>query len=251
MCATSAGDARDVIAELRAPRSPAGEGARPRARGGRHASVQPPQGSGDRRRAALHRVRRVPGDLRAAPGRERPPRARRHAERRCLLPCARGNAPLAAGDPRDVGELAVSRRRGNRPGLEPRRGARSTPAKRRAAGFPLLRGVGGVHRPFRAAGNGRRLHPLLVGRAAASEVRDARGADARPADEPRSHRSLHRARPGALRDRPGERSTRVRPCRGAASTSRTAGERSASGSRRSSSIRAASGSPRRPSSRPS
>ena len=69
-----------------------------------------------------------------------------------------------------------------------------------AARVRVVRRVGGVGRAARAARRHRGLHAHLVGRAAASEARDARGARSRPADRRAALGGVRSAAAGALRD---------------------------------------------------
>ena len=107
---------------------------------------------------------------------------------------ARGDPALAAHRSRALAQLAVPRRAGRR--------ARSRLGRH---GCPSCRAAGSrrpSHRPRNGRLTSRRpggLHAQLVGCAASSAARDARGADRRPADERRARRRAGCARPGALR----------------------------------------------------
>ena len=222
-------------------------GERPASGRRRHASVQRPRATGHRAGPPLQGVRRLRRHLGQAPGGLRAPRPRRHAGPRGVHASSRGRVAVAAGRARALRELALSRRRGDRPRLKAGRGAGAAAACGRAPGVHLLRGMGGVRGALRAAWTRGRLHPFLVGRAAAPEPRDARDPQRRPAHRARAERRVRRAPPGALRDH-GERSCR-RLRRTVATTPRTAGPRFASGRAPSSSIRRATGSRRCRSSR--
>ena len=71
---------------------------------------------------------------------------------------------------------------------------RAAAGRRGAAVLRIARGMGGLHRGDREG-----LHAQLVGCAASSTARDARGEDRRPADERRARRGAGCAGPGALR----------------------------------------------------
>ena len=172
----------------------------------RHASVQRPRAAGHRAGPPLQGVRRLRRHLGQAPGGLRAPRPRRHAGPRGVHASSRGRAAVAAGRARALRELALSRRRGDRPRLQAGRGAGAAAACGRAAGVHLLRGMGGVRGALRAARPRGRLHAFLVGRAAAPESRNARDPQRRPAHRARAERRVRRAPPGALRDH-GERSS--------------------------------------------
>ncbi len=75
------------------------------------------------------------------------------------------------------------------------------PARVGSAAVRVVRGVGAVGRAARAARRDAGLHADLVGRAAASPVRHARGARARPAHRRRARGRVRRPPAGALRDR--------------------------------------------------
>ena len=97
---------------------------------------------------------------------------------------------MAAGAPLAVGELAVRRGRGDRVPLDPRDAPRRAARRLGPAAVCHLGRLGGRD-------CGPRLHPHLVGRAAASAPRHARGAHARRAARRSSHRRACRARAGA------------------------------------------------------
>ena len=225
VCET-AHEALEAMAALRAGAAEAAQRERARAGRGRDARVQPADCAADRAGPALPRVRQVRGSLGAAPGGVRPARPRRDAELRGLHGRARGGARLAPSRARPLGELAVPRRRGDRPDVEPSRGPGGAATRVGAAGLRLVCGVGGVRRALRAARPRRRLHALLVGHPPAPALRDARDPRAGPADLRRADRRVRGAAAGALRD--GRGGPPHSPL-GAATTPRTAGPRFASG----------------------
>ena len=151
------------------------------------------------------------------------------------------NSPWFAGD-------------ADRHGVEPRAGARRAAARGRAAGVLVVRRMGVVGRAARPARRGRGLHAHLVGRASASEARDARGADRRPADGRRAVVGVRGAPAGDVRDRARRwtagrrdaRRPRARRLRAEPLGGRTLRARAASCC-----IRPATASSRRPSSAPS
>ena len=130
----------------------------------------------------------------AAPARLRAPRPRGDGELRGLPGDARGARAVAPCRARALAQLAVPGRRGGRRALGPRGAAARAAARGRASAAVLAGGVGGRDR-----GDGRRLHAELVGRAAPSALRDARGQDRRPADERRPVGGARGAAPGVLR----------------------------------------------------
>ena len=210
-------DAPEALEAVRALRAAADEAARASgvriAAAGAHPTAAARVARG-RPGAALPRDARVRRPHGAAPGRERAPRPRRDARRRRVHAGARVRPPVAAGRARALGELAVPRRRGHGLLVEPRPDPRRAAAFRRAARVRVLRGVGGLRRAADGARAPARLHRVLVGRAPASALRDARAADARPADRGRAHRRVRRAPPGPLRRRArvsGTRRRRRRP----------------------------------------
>ena len=83
------------------------------------------------------------------------------------------------------------------------------PAARRAAALRVVGGLGAPRSPLRRLGRRARVRRDPLGHPAASDVRDARGAHARPADGRRAYRRVHRAR--ARRSPPGRSSGRPRP----------------------------------------
>ena len=153
---------------------------------------------------------------------------------RGLLALPRSDRAVAAGRARALGELALVRRRADRHGVEPCAGARraaAAPARRRRSRRTPSgrRGSSGSSRSASTAG----LHAHLVGRPAAPEARDARGAHRRPADRRASLGGVHRAAAGDVRDgarrRVAARTTRCSVTGAAPTTRRTAGRRRASG----------------------
>ena len=150
--------------------------------------ISRPEDAGDRRRDRVRGVRRIRRRVGAAPGRERAPRPRRHAERRRVLPRARRRAargsrscsPLSANSPYLAGEET---------GMQSNRAEvlAQLPA---AALRPRSRSYEDweefVER-FAQARDRRRLHALLVGHPPAPALRDARDPHARPADRARAN----------------------------------------------------------------
>ena len=200
---------------------PSGRGAGPASRGGRKPSAQPARGRGDRRRAALRGVRRLRGRVGPAAGRQRAARPRRHAERRGVLPRARGRPALAAGRARALGELALSpaaRRRAcsrtaprcshSFPGagrLPPSRSYEDweafVDASCASASAPTTRGSGGTSGRIRSSGRSRSGCPTSRPRSRSQSaitaiVRDLCARSARAA--------APRARPGGARHLPAE-----------------------------------------------
>ena len=166
----------------------------PRGCGSKLASVLARRGSGDRGRAALPEDARGARAEAAPAARLRPPRPRRDGELRRLPADARGDRSLAAHRPRALAQLAVHAGRRDGLALVSSRTAGRAAAGRAAAVFRLARGMGGLHQSDREG-----LHAQLVGCAASSTARHARGADRRPADERRALRGAGCAGPGALR----------------------------------------------------
>ena len=158
------------------------------------------------------------------PARLRPPRPRRDGELRRLPAHARGDPALARRHARALGELAVPGRRGDRRALVAARAAAAAAPRRPAAAAGDGGGLGGGGRGGRG-----RLHAHLVGRASASAVRDARGADRRPGDVASTARPRSSALVQALCAAPPP------PSGGAASCSPRSSRRRASSGRGSSS----------------
>ena len=112
---------------------------------------------------------------------------------------------------RALGQLAVRRRRGDRPRLDARRAARAPAASGRAAGLRRLRGLVELRRAARRARPRRRPHAPLVGRPAApaasgrwrSACRTSRRGSPPPPRSPRScHALVAWADPAAAAGRP-------------------------------------------------
>ena len=114
--------------------------------------------------------------------------------------CLDAIVPWLPGRARAVGELAVVRRRADGHGVEPCADPRGAAARRCAAGVRVVRGVGGVGRAARRDRRDGGLHAHLVGRAAASEARHARGARPGPADGRAALGGVRSARAGDVRD---------------------------------------------------
>ena len=153
------------------------------------------RGAGDRGRAALPEDARGARAEAAPAARLRTARPRRHGELRRVPADARGDRSLAA--------QPSSRSRSTRRTFRARRRARSRLERH---GWASCRGAGRSRRPSHRPRTGRPhrgdrkgLHAQLVGCAASSTARHARGADRRPADERRALRGAGRAGPGALR----------------------------------------------------